>query len=108
MRNGFCNIPVTVETATRARDEYGHDVLTWVTKYAELWVSAKTRASASSFADGTSQIDGVKFTTPYHEGYGLARGQRIVWDGVNYDVQTVMDRDGHRQFIDIDATQVDT
>jgi hypothetical protein len=48
----------------------------------------------------------VTFTTPYHEGHDLERGDRVVWDGVNYEVQTVMDRNGQRAFIDLEAVQV--
>jgi SPP1 family predicted phage head-tail adaptor len=106
MRNGFCNLAVLVQSATRSRDEYGHDELTWVTKYSTLWVSVRTRARAAAYADGTAQVDGVTFTTPYHEGHDLERGDRVVWDGVNYEVQTVMDRNGQRAFIDLEAVQV--
>lgn len=106
MRNGFCNIAVTLQRATRVRDEYGHDDITWGTSIATLWVSVKTRVRAAAYADGTVQIDSVVFTTPWYSGFDIARGDRIVWESENYEIQTVMDRDGKRMFIDCDTVQV--
>jgi head-tail adaptor len=88
------------------RDEFGHDVHTWFEKYLEFWVCVKSRPSASSYADGIAQVDRVTFTFPYFDGYDVKRGDRVVWDNENYEIQTVLDRNGHRTFVDIEAVLV--
>ena len=106
MRNGYCHLAVTVKTASRIRDEYGHDDLTWSTKYSSMWVAVKTRVRAASHADGDAQIDSITFTTPYHEGHDIAQGDRITWEGDDYEIRTVMDRDGLRRFLDLESVKV--
>tara|TARA_Y100001938_G_scaffold120729_1_gene167781 strand:- start:900 stop:1229 length:330 start_codon:yes stop_codon:yes gene_type:complete len=107
MRVGFCNVPVKVERATLTRDDFGHQTKAYSSHLSELYVAIRTpRASDIQSAEGDAMLKVVQFTTPYHESYDIAPGDRIVWDGSDWEIITAHDRDGYRNFIDITARQV--
>ena len=49
----------------------------------------------------------VTFTTPWYPDWDLDRTDRIIWDGDTYAVITIHDRNGQRDFLDIEAARVE-
>tara|TARA_R110000824_G_scaffold111429_3_gene259860 strand:- start:4018 stop:4347 length:330 start_codon:yes stop_codon:yes gene_type:complete len=107
MRAGHCNISVKVERATLTRDDFGHQSKSFATHYSELYVAIRTpRATAAQSADGDSLLQVVQFTTPWHDDYDILPGDRIVWDGDDWEIMAAHDRNGYRRFVDLTAKRV--
>ena len=107
MRNGHCSTPVVLKRATTTRDDFGHVVRTWASEIDPLWVAIKTRVSASDQAGGRSTVDGVTFTTPWYPAWDILPTDRVTWNTLDYEILTVMERDGRSQFLDITASRID-
>lgn len=107
MRNGFCSTPVKVERPTHTRDDYGQVTASWASHVDPLWCAISTRARTSTHAGGEGVTHSVTFTTPWYPDWDLDRTDRIIWDGDTYAVITIHDRNGQRDFLDIEAARVE-
>jgi SPP1 family predicted phage head-tail adaptor len=103
MEIGQLDRRITLKSYTSSQNDYGEMIDTYDTG-TTVWAAVRFGSGNERMvADKATVVGDVIFTIRFRA--GLTEKTRIVWDGINWDIQHIAYL-GRRQFIDIIAKKV--
>jgi SPP1 family predicted phage head-tail adaptor len=89
MQSGKLNCPITIERFTSVSDMMGGQTDTWAT-WKSVWAQVTPKAGRESLDEGRANATFVVVFTIYRLP-GLIDADRIVWQGVPYNIRGILD-----------------
>jgi SPP1 family predicted phage head-tail adaptor len=97
---------VTIERATDAANSMGEPIQTWAT-LATVWASVEPTAGNEKFA--SMQVQGevdTRIVCRYQDALAtLAINDRVVFNSINFDIKSVLNKDWRNRQLEIFAKQ---
>lgn len=106
MRAGLLRKRITLQRSTSTQDTFGADVVTWA-DVGGRWASVEPLAGRE-FEDGQQNISRIetRFVTRYTT--GITSKNRIVFNNVNYDIESIINVDQRDREMEILCSRVTT
>lgn len=106
MRSGLLRKRITLQRSTSTQDGFGQDVITWG-DVGSRWASVEPLAGRE-FEDGQQNISRVetRFVTRYTT--GITSKNRIVFDNVNYEIESIINVDQRNREMEILCSRITT
>jgi len=96
MRSGDLDRKIIIQKTVETRGSAGEEVILWI-DFADVWASKKDVSGLETFTQGKPQgFSNTVFKIRYLK--GLTNKMRIVFDGINYDIESIKElgrREGH-------------
>jgi SPP1 family predicted phage head-tail adaptor len=110
MNVGQMNQQVTIQLGTATQDDYGSPVTTWST-VATVWASVLPNRRATDlerFLEATGrERQRTQYTLRLYFRADVTENNRLLWGAKPLDIKRVIDPDGRRQWLEIEAQEIE-
>ena len=106
MNPGELNRRIVIQRNAVTTDDSANIIETWST-YATVWAAKRGLSGREYYAASAVQAEtDVVYTIRYSAtAAGITAGMQIV-DGATYNIKSVIDKDGRREWLEIRATKI--